>query len=180
MQASIWLRVHGEQQRALQNLIESLAAAHGTVPFQPHMTVCGSGDLNPALWDAAAAYVEDSGLLPLAARKIEISYSTTKWSKALVIEIENSDEIRSFREELSRITGAVIAEPPHISLLYTIGGDARPVSWVADEARLRAIAEDCETRINADEFLLDRPVVVAPEGGWQNIRSWKVIRRLSA
>jgi hypothetical protein len=36
MLASIWLQLSIEQEASLGALIEKMAAAHGTVPFQPH------------------------------------------------------------------------------------------------------------------------------------------------
>ena len=40
MPASIWLRLSDGQETSLRMLIAQLADAHGTVPFQPHLTVC--------------------------------------------------------------------------------------------------------------------------------------------
>ena len=61
---SIWLQPEGRQERELQTLIERLAAEHHTVSFRPHLTVCSVPD-DPAVLDAAAAYVRECGLLPL-------------------------------------------------------------------------------------------------------------------
>src|SRR5260370_597343 len=61
MLASIWLQVVGEQRATVHSLIAALSAQHGTLPFQPHLTVCGGPDLDPACWDAAADYVRHSG-----------------------------------------------------------------------------------------------------------------------
>jgi hypothetical protein len=178
MLASIWLQVVGEQRAEMKSLIAALAVQHGTLPFQPHLTVCGGPDLEPALWDATADYVRQSGLLPLTVKKTRISFSTTVWSRAVVIDVEDEPAIRGFRQELSRIAGAVVPAPPHISLLYTVDADGQPLSWAASEPRLRAIAEDCAMRVAASEFVLGDPVVVAPDGDWANIRSWKVMRSL--
>src|SRR5689334_21654141 len=120
MLAAIWLQLAGEQQQILQNLIASLAARHGTAPFQPHLTVCSARELDPAKSDAAADYVSRSGLLPLAVRKGGISYSTTTPFRAVAIDVENTPELGSFRAALRRITDAAAPEPPHISLLYTM------------------------------------------------------------
>jgi hypothetical protein len=178
MLASIWLQVTGEQRAVLQSLIAALAAQHGTVPFEPHLTVSGGPDLDPASWDAAADYVRHCGLLPLTARRTGISYSTTVWSRAVVIDVENAPAIRSFREGLSRVAGAAILASPHISLLYTVDERGQRPSWAASEARLKAIAEDCAAAVAATEFVLGDPVVVAPDRDWANIRSWKAVRRL--
>jgi 2'-5' RNA ligase len=178
MLASIWLQLGGEQQEILRDLIALLAARHGTVPFQPHLTVCSARDLDPATADIVAEYVSRSGLLPLVVRKAGISHSTTTPFKAVVINIENGPELASFREELRRITGAAEPEPPHISLLYTLGERGQRLGWLASEARLRTIAQECATLIDATEFVLDHPVVVAPDGDWTNIKSWKVLRKL--
>ena len=95
-----------------------------------------------------------------------------------MIDVEDEPAIRAFREELSRIVGAVVPAPPHISLLYTVDEHAQPLSWAGSEPRLRAIAEDCAMRLAASEFSLGDPVVVAPDRNWANIRSWKVVHRL--
>jgi len=178
MLASMWLQLVGEERATLQNLIAALAAQHGTLPFQPHLTVCGGADLDPACWDAAANYARQSGLLPLAARKARISYSTTVWSRAVVMDVEDSPAIAAFRTALSRIAGAAILAPPHISLLYTMADRGQRPSWAGSEPRLSEIAEECAARLAATEFVLDDPVVVAPDRDWANIRSWTVVRSL--
>jgi hypothetical protein len=178
MLASIWLRLAGEQCAVVQSLIKSLAEQHATPPFEAHLTVCGGTDLDPASWDAAADYVRQNGHLPITVRKTRVSFSTTVWSRAVVIDVEDDPVIRAFREALSRIAGGAIQAPPHISLLYPMGADARLLSWAGDETRLGAIAEDCEARLTASEFDLGDPVVVAPERDWANISSWKVVRSL--
>jgi hypothetical protein len=178
MLASIWLKVVGEQRAALQSLIASLAAEQGTVPFDPHLTVCGGPDLDRGRWDAVADHVRRSTVLPLTVRRTRISYSTAVWSRAVVIDIEDDPAIAAFREELSRIAGAAILAPPHISLLYTIDESGQRLSWAARETRLKAIAEECAARVERTEFVLDNPAVVAPDGDWANIRSWKVMRSL--
>jgi hypothetical protein len=95
-----------------------------------------------------------------------------------VIDVANTPVISAFRDALRRITGAGDPKPPHISLLYTIDEHERPVSWASDRDKLQAIAEACAARIDAAEFVLDRPVIVAPDGNWTNIKSWKVVRGL--
>ena len=177
MLASIWLQLSGEEEASLGALIAMLASARGTVPFQPHLTVC-SPRSNPDSWDAAAEYIRGSRLLPLSVRKKRISYSTTAPMRAVVIDVEAAADLQSFREDLRRITGAVEPHPPHISLLYSVEETGRQPSWSADESRLKTIAEECGRRVDAREFILDRPVIVAPDGDWANIRSWRVVRRL--
>jgi len=175
--ASIWLQLHGEQEIALQTMIASLARAHGTVAFQPHLTVCGP-QLNPAAWDAASDYVRRCEVLPLTARKKAIWHSASVPFRAVVIDVEDSAKIRTFREDLRRITGAAAPAPPHISLLYSLGSSTlRPMPSLGDD-KLRAIAEDCASLIAAAEFVLDRPVIVAPDGNWTNVPSWKLVQTL--
>jgi 2'-5' RNA ligase len=178
MLGSIWLQPMGGAREKLKALIASLASAHGTVPFHPHLTVCGTRDLSAAQSDAAADYVKRCGLLPIAVRKLGVSYSTTMPFKAVIIDIEHTPEIRLFREELRKITGAAEPEPPHISLLYTIDARAQRISWAADGARLSAIAAEGASRVEDTEYLLGDPVVVTPDGDWANIRSWKIVREL--
>ena len=177
MLASIWLQLSDCQEASLRALIKRLASAHGTVPFDPHLTVC-SPQSNPGSWDAAADYIRDSGLLPLTVRKKRISYSTTAPMRAVVIDAEEIAALRTFRDELRRITGAAEPPLPHISLLYAVEETGRQPKWMSDESRLKGIAEECEQRVEVSEFILDRPVIVVPDGDWGNIRSWRVMRTL--
>src|SRR6202022_2378942 len=134
MLASIWLQLRAEEEASLGALIAMLASAHGTVPFQPHLTVC-SPRSNPDSWDAAAEYIRGSRLLPLSVRKKRISYSTTAPMRAVVIDVEAAADLQGFREDLRRIPGAVEPHPPHISLLYSVEETGRQPSWSADESR---------------------------------------------
>jgi len=176
MPASIWLRLSNEQEAALRALIERLAGAHGTMPFQPHLTVCSPQ--SAASWEAAAEYVSRSRALPLRVRKKCISFSTTAPMMAVAIELEDTLFLRKFRDDLRQITGAIEPPPPHISLLYAVDETHRQPSWSSDESSLKSIAEECARRVEASEFVLDHPVIVAPDGEWTNIGSWRVMRTL--
>jgi 2'-5' RNA ligase len=178
MPASIWLQPTGEQQEMLRILIAALARRYGTAAFAPHLTVCSAGDLDMAKTEAAAEYVRRSRLLPLAVRKTGISYSTETPFRAVVIEIENTAELRSFRAELRRIIDAAEPEWPHISLLYTFDEHGERSGWWSSGERLQAIAEECAALIEATEFVLDDPVIVAPDGDWTKITTWNVVRKL--
>lgn len=177
MLASIWLRLGPEQEASLRSLIEQLAGARGTVPFQPHLTVCSPQ--SEVSWDAAAEYVRCSTALPLHAEKRRISFSTTAPMRAVVIDVEDTPDLRTFREDLRRITGAVDPPPPHISLLYGVDETGQQPSWASDESMLKSIADECAQRVGASEFVLDHPVIVAPDGDWTNIRSWRLVRKLA-
>jgi 2'-5' RNA ligase len=176
MLASIWLRLSDEQEASLRSLIERLAGAHGTVPFQPHLTVCSPQ--SEASWDAAGEYVRRSEALPLRVGKKGISFSTRAPMRAVVIDVEDTPDLRTFRADLRRITDAVEPPPPHISLLYAVDETGQQPSWSSDESALKSIAEECARRVDASEFVLDHPVIVAPDGEWTNIRSWRVVRAL--
>ena len=176
MLASIWLRLGDEQEASLRSLIERLAGARGTVPFQPHLTVCSPQ--SEAFWDPAAEYVRRSDALPLRVGKKRISFSTTAPMMAVVINVEDTPDLRTFREDLRRITNAVDPPPPHISLLYGVDETGQQPSWLSDESMLESIADECARCVGASEFILDRPVIVAPDGNWTNIRSWRVVRTL--
>jgi 2'-5' RNA ligase len=176
MLASIWLRLSDQQEASLRALIERLASAYGTVPFQPHLTVCSPQ--SEASWDAAAEYVAASKALPIRVVKRRISFSTTAPMRAVVIDVEDTPELRRFREDLLRITGAVEPPPPHISLLYAVDETGRQPSWSSNETRLNSIAEECARQVDATEFVLDHPVIVSPDGEWTTIRSWRAVRML--
>ena len=176
MPASIWLRLSDKQEGPLRELIERLSNAHGTVPFQPHLTVCSPQ--SETSWDAAAEYVRSSGALPLRVAKKRISFSTTAPMRAVVIDAEDTPLLRTFREDLRRVTGAVEPPPPHISLLYAVDATGRQPRRLSDENTLKTIAEECARRVGDSEFVLDRPVIVATDGAWTNIKSWHVVRTL--
>ena len=99
-------------------------------------------------------------------------------TRAVVIDVEASAELQTFRADLRRITGAVEPPAPHISLLYSVEENGGQPKWSSDENTLKGIAEECERRLDIREFTLDQPVIVAPDGSWTNIRSWRVVRTL--
>ena len=174
---SIWLRPEGRQEQRLQGLIDRLAEEHGTVAFAPHLTVCGvPGDL--AVLDAAAAYVRECGLLPLRAAKTAVTGAVITPFRAVFIEVENSAELREFRERLHDIVGAPPLIPPHISLLYTLDRNSHAPRLDFDAERLRAIAAGCAQVIDDAHFTLGRPIVNSAGGGDYDVRSWNVIRSL--
>jgi len=178
MPASIWLCLSHEQEASLRALIERSASTHGTVPFQPHLTVCSPQ--SEASWDAAAEYVRASKALPLRVGKMRISFSTTAPMMAVVMYVEDSPDLWTFREDLRRLTGAPEPPPPHISLLYAVDATGRLPRRLSDESMLKSIAEECARRVAESEFVLGDPVIVAPDGEWTNIKSWRVVRTLWA
>jgi 2'-5' RNA ligase len=176
MLASIWLRLANEQEASLGALIERLALAQGTASFQPHLAVCSAQ--SEASWDAATEYVRKGTVLPLRVGRKLISFSTTEPMRAVVIDVENTPDLNMFREDLRRITGAAEPPPPHISLLYAVNEAGQQPSWSSNERTLKSIAEECERYLDEREFVLDRPVIVAPDRAWINIKSWRVVRIL--
>ena len=174
---SIWLRPEGRQDQGLQDLINRLAEEHGTVTFAPHLTVCGvPGDLT--VFDAAADYVSECGLLPLRVVKAAVTGAVITPFRAVFIEVENSPELRKFRERLRDIVSAPPLIPPHISLLYTLDRSSQAPRPDFDAERLKAIATECAEAIDDAHFTLGRPVVNSAGGGEQDVRSWNVIRSL--
>jgi 2'-5' RNA ligase len=178
MPASIWLQLSGDADRSLRALIADLAQRHGTMAFQPHLTVSSIAPDDRTVFDAAAAFVQRCRALPLRAVKAGISHSTTAPFKAVVVDLENRPELQAFREELRRIAGAAPFEPPHISLLYTIDAAQKVLPWAGDVARLQRIAAEAACHVLQSDFSLDAPIIVAPDGEWTNIASWTVLRRL--
>jgi hypothetical protein len=174
---SIWLRPVGRQEQRLQQLINRLAEEHGTVKFAPHLTVCGvPGDL--AVLDAAAVYIRYCGLLPLRVAKTAVTGAVITPFRAVFIEIENSVELREFRERQRDIVSAPPLIPPHISLLYTLDRNSQAPRPDFDAERLRAIAAGVAEAIDGAHFTLGGPVVNSAGGGEQDVRSWDVIRSL--
>jgi hypothetical protein len=176
MLSAIWLQLGDEQNSLVGGLIARLAAAHGTMPFVAHLTVCSPP--SEASWDAAADYVRGSKALPFRVAQKRISFSTTVPLRAVVIDLEDTPDLRAFRGDLRRITGAAEPAPPHISLLYAVDQTGLQPGWSSDEAILGGIAEECARYLGAAEFILDHPVIVATDGAWTNIRSWRVARTL--
>jgi len=174
---SIWLRPEGRQEWQLQELIGRLAAEHGTVPFAPHLTVCGvPGDL--AVLDAAAAYVSECRLVPIRVAKTAVTGAVITPFRAVFIEVENSAELREFRERLRDITGARQLIPPHISLLYTLDGVSQAPRSDFNAERLKTIAARCAEAIQDTHLTLGRPAVNSAGGGETDVRCWEIIREL--
>ena len=174
---SIWLLPQAAQEQALRAVIDGLADQHGTVRFQPHLTVCGSLR-NIAALDDASAYVRQSGTLPLNLTITGVASGVESPFRAVFAEVENSRGLREFRETLRDMTGAGELHPPHISLLYTLDRNAQRPMPHLDAGRLRAIAEDCSTRVPRGELILDRAVVKTAEDRWENVGSWAIARVL--
>src|SRR5205814_831406 len=120
-----------------------------------------AGDVSflDAVLDAAAAYVQGCGLLPLRVAKAAVTGAVITPFRAVFIEVENSPELREFRERLRDIVGAPALIPPHISLLYTLDRDSQAPRPDFDAAMLNAIAARCTDEIDDTHFTLGRPVV---------------------
>ncbi len=174
---SIWLRPQGHQEQALQSLVDRLAGEHRTVSFRPHLTVCSvPGDL--AVLDAAAAYIKECGLLPLTVAKTAVTGAVITPFRAVFIEVENSPDLREFRERLRDIVGAPALIPPHISLLYTLDRISQGPRPDLDAEMLAAIATRCADAIKDIDFTLARPVANSTGGAETGVRSWKIVRQL--
>jgi hypothetical protein len=98
--------------------------------------------------------------------------------RAVFIEVENSPDLREFRERLRDIVGAPVLIPPHISLLYTLDRDNHAPRPDIDAAMLAAIAARCAEAITDTHFTLGRPLVNSAGGSQTDVRSWKVVRAL--
>ena len=173
---SIWLQPLGDQLAALQRIIDTLAQAHGTVGFAPHLTVCGVP--NPSTLDAAAAYIRECGFLPLTVAKTAVTGAVITPFRAVFIEIEDSPGLRQFRERLRTITGAPALIPPHISLLYTIDRVSQTPRTDFEAGRLADIAGRCAAMIADAQFALARPIANGSGANDTDVRGWRVIREL--
>ena len=174
---SIWLQAEGRQEQELQDLIERLAAAHHTVSFRPHLTVCSVTD-DPAVLDAAGAYIKQCGLLPLKVAKTAGTGAVVTPFLAVYIEVENSPALREFRERLRDIGGAPALIPPHISLLYTLDRVSQAHRPDLDADVLAAIAARCAEAIKDTEFILSRPVVNSTGATERDVRNWTIVRAI--
>jgi 2'-5' RNA ligase len=177
MLASVWLQPIGDQRELLRDLIARLAAEHGTMPFEPHLTVCTIINPTEEAVQAATDCIATSRSLPLLVGRTGFLHSPTVPFRAVTVGIQNTPGLRLFREMLRELTGANQLIEPHISLLYTIAANRRPTEWAGDAAMLEAIGRECERRLAATEFLLADPILVAPNGEWTDVASWTVIRR---
>jgi hypothetical protein len=173
--SSIWLQPEERQQQALQTLVDDVARDYHTVMFRPHLTVCGVPD--PTALDAAAAYVRECGLLPLRVGKMAVAGAGLTPFRAVFIEVENTPELREFRERLREICGAPPFVPPHISLFYTLDRDSQEPRPDLDGPALAGIAARCGAAIAETQFTLARPVA-NNSGGNMDVRSWRVTREL--
>src|SRR5260370_761511 len=174
---SIWLQPQGRQEQALHTLIDVMAGEYGTVPFRPHLTVCSLPD-DPAVLDAAAAYIKGCGLLPLTVAKTAVTGALITPFRAVFIEVENSPDLCEFRARLRDIAGAPALIPPHISLLYTLDRVSQGHRPDLGAEKLAAIAARCAGAIKYVDFALARPAVNSTGEAETDVRSWKVIRSL--
>jgi hypothetical protein len=174
---SIWLLPRAAQEQELQAVIDDLADQHGTVRFQPHLTVCGLLR-NIAMLDDVSAYVRQSGTLPIDVTISGVASGVESPFRAVFTEVGNGRRLRDFRETLRNMTGAGELHPPHISLLYTLDRNTQQPMPQLDAARLRAIAADCSAHMPGGELILDRAVVKTAEDRWENVGSWAIARVL--
>lgn len=177
MVASIWLQPVGDEREILRDLIAELAAENGTMPFEPHLTVCTIANPAAELMQAAADYITACRALPLLAEKTGVQNSSTVPLRAVTIRVQYAPGLRVFREALRDLTGANELAEPHISVLYAINREGRRTAWAGDKPKLEALAAECERRLTVSQFLLGDPILVAPDGDWSNIASWTTIRR---
>ena len=139
--------------------------------------MCGvPGDFG--VLDAAAAYVRQCRLLPIRVAKTAVTGAVITPFRAVFIEIENSAEMREFRERLREIVGAREPSPPHISLLYTLDRDTQAPRPDFDAERRPEIAARGTDEIDDTHFTLGRPVVNNAGGGESNVRGWRAMREL--
>jgi hypothetical protein len=69
-------------------------------------------------------------------------------------------------------------QSPLYDRFYTIDEHGERPGWWSSGKKLQAIAEECAALIEAKEFVLDDPVIVAPDGDWTKITTWNVVRKL--
>jgi hypothetical protein len=53
--------------------------------------------------------------------------------RAVVIDVEETSALRTFRDDLREITVAAEPPSPHISLLYSVAENGRQPKWSSDE-----------------------------------------------
>src|SRR3954452_20949516 len=97
MVAWVWLQPIGNERKLLCDLIARLAVEQGTMPFEPHLTVCTIADPTPKAVQAAADYIAACRTLSVRIRKTGILYSPTAPFRAVTIAIENASDLREFR-----------------------------------------------------------------------------------
>jgi len=171
--ASIWLRPSLGQESTLRALVRRLADRHRTHDFAPHLTVCGPR-LDATSLEAASAYARTSPALPLRVTTEGITSALGNPFEAVFIRIADSPELRRFREDLRRITGADELRPPHVSLFYAVGRQHTIVA--ADPDGLDGIARECRADVVESAYLLERPALARPGAGgnWLRVSEWRV------
>ena len=97
---------------------------------------------------------------------------------AVVIDIDETPNLRVFRDNLRQIVNAPEPRRPHISLLYSVDKTGQQPGWSSDRSYLERIADDCARCVDESDFVLGCPIIVSPERTWQNIESWRVVRAL--
>ena len=136
MVASIWLQPVGDEREILRDLIAELAAEYGTMPFEPHLTVCTIADPAAELVQAAADVHHSVPGLAVACGKDGVQNSAAVPLRAVTIRVGTRPVCAIFREALRDLTGANELAEPHISMLYAIDREGRRTAWSGDEPKL--------------------------------------------
>ena len=112
--------------------------------------------------------------LPLRVRAEGITHAVGNPFEAVFIQIANSPELLSLREDLRRITGAPELRPPHVSLFYGVRHPQTIVTF--DAAALEPITRECRAEVDESAYILERPALAQPgvAGNWLSVSEWRV------
>jgi 2'-5' RNA ligase len=132
---TLWLLLPPAEGTRFRELIQTLAAQHGTPSFEPHITLLGSIDGSEAAIVAASAALARR-IAPLPIRLAEIGQRDTYFQCLFVHAVPDPALVRAnrlAREAFSRRDDAAFL--PHLSLVY---GDLERAQKAAVVARLGA------------------------------------------
>ncbi|HWI40373.1 MAG TPA: hypothetical protein VNX25_02665 [Verrucomicrobiae bacterium] len=148
-------------------LISDLAAAHGTIPFEPHLTLhSGVGD--PLVAGEVLA-AEAAALSPRRLRVRRIG-ATEEFFRSVFIEFQVEDRLLQLREVVKPLLEREKERPflPHLSLLYA-------------EMPLVRKEEIAAGVCVPPTLTFDRLKIVTlrdPDRGWGDFRGWETLREI--
>jgi 2'-5' RNA ligase len=147
---SLWLRFEPTAHAALQGVVDSLAAAHGTLPFVPHITVVPQfaipAERRGAVVEALRAFARRTPPLRVFSEGVEAGSNPAHWRWRCVYAVCRKEgalmDLSARARDALGLPPAVEPYFPHASVVYSdCGAEKRAAIREAVAARVGAALE---------------------------------------
>ena len=167
---AFWLMPAPDEQAFFRSLIDLLALRFDAPRFEPHVTLFGSRDVDPARATAALGKLARVPPINLDIKRIDFS---DKFTKTLFVQFRDSAEAAALTEAVREATGSKSDYElnPHLSLLYK------------DLPKSEKVEIAGSLELPFDEVVFDRVQVITGRAGTstrQDVEAWQLLgeRRL--